>query len=90
MADAHALVGQKTGETFRLGDSVDTRLVEAVPDAGALRFELLSEGQHKSQVLGKDHADSVGKPGGGTKPTRDKKAGKKTSAKRSARKSSRR
>jgi ribonuclease R len=29
----------------RLGDVVDVRLVEAVPIAGALRFELLSEGQ---------------------------------------------
>jgi ribonuclease R len=29
----------------RLGDVVDVRLVEAQPVAGALRFELLSEGQ---------------------------------------------
>ncbi len=29
----------------RLGDVVDVRLVEAQPIAGALRFELLSEGQ---------------------------------------------
>ena len=29
----------------RLGDVVDVRLVEAAPVAGALRFELLSEGQ---------------------------------------------
>jgi len=29
----------------RLGDVVDVRLVEALPIAGALRFELLSEGQ---------------------------------------------
>jgi ribonuclease R len=28
----------------RLGDVVDVRLVEAAPVAGALRFELLSEG----------------------------------------------
>jgi ribonuclease R len=28
-----------------LGDVVDVRLVEAAPVAGALRFELLSEGQ---------------------------------------------
>ncbi|MBN4669316.1 ribonuclease R, partial [Pandoraea nosoerga] len=30
---------------YRLGDVVDVRLVEAAPVAGALRFELLSEGQ---------------------------------------------
>ena len=42
--DAHALVGQRSGETFRLGDSVSVRLVEAIPTAGALRFEMLSAG----------------------------------------------
>lgn len=40
----HALVGKRTGETFRLGDTVEVRLVEAVPSAGALRFEMLTEG----------------------------------------------
>jgi ribonuclease R len=42
---AHALVGDRTGEAFRLGDTVRVRLVEAVPTAGALRFEMLSEGK---------------------------------------------
>jgi ribonuclease R len=41
---AHALVGDRTGETHRLGDAATVRLVEAAPLAGALRFELLSEG----------------------------------------------
>ena len=41
----HALVGKRTGETFRLGDTVEVRLVEAIPSAGALRFEMLSEGK---------------------------------------------
>jgi ribonuclease R len=40
----HALVGSRTGETFRLGDRVEVRLVEAAPFAGALRFEMLSAG----------------------------------------------
>ena len=40
----HALVGSRSGATHRLGDVVDVRLVEAQPVAGALRFELLSEG----------------------------------------------
>ncbi|MFN7322621.1 MAG: ribonuclease R family protein, partial [Methylobacterium sp.] len=43
---AHALVGQRTGESFRLGDAVKVRLVEALPFAGALRFEMLSEGRY--------------------------------------------
>jgi ribonuclease R len=41
----HSLRGERTGETYRLGDPVSVRLVEAAPVAGALRFELLSEGR---------------------------------------------
>jgi ribonuclease R len=41
----HALIGDRTGETYRLGDRVSVRLVEAAPVAGALRFELLSSGR---------------------------------------------
>ena len=44
--EAHqALSGEKTGLGFRLGDSVQVRLAEAVPLAGALRFEMLSDGR---------------------------------------------
>jgi ribonuclease R len=42
---AHALIGEDSGETYRLGDPVTVRLVEAVPIAGALRFEMLSQGR---------------------------------------------
>ncbi|MEZ5924997.1 MAG: ribonuclease R [Hyphomicrobiaceae bacterium] len=37
-----ALVGERSGESFRLGDRIEARLVEAVPSAGALRFEMMS------------------------------------------------
>jgi ribonuclease R len=44
--EAHqALTGEKTGLGYRLGDEVSVRLVEAVPLAGALRFEMLSDGR---------------------------------------------
>ena len=43
--DRHALIGDHTGETHRLGDRVTVRLVEAAPVAGALRFELLTQGR---------------------------------------------
>jgi ribonuclease R len=43
--DLHALVGERSGLGFRLGDSVEVRLVEAIPTAGALRFEIMSEGR---------------------------------------------
>jgi len=42
----HALIGDHTGETYRLGDRVTVKLVEAAPVAGALRFELLSQGRY--------------------------------------------
>jgi ribonuclease R len=44
--ERHALIGSRSGETYRLGDRVTVRLVEAAPVAGALRFELLSEGRY--------------------------------------------
>ncbi len=40
----HALYGEASGREFALGDRVKVRLVEAIPSAGALRFEMLSEG----------------------------------------------
>jgi len=46
--EQQALIGERTGETFRLGDTVDVRLQEAAPVAGALRFELVSEGTRGS------------------------------------------
>jgi ribonuclease R len=44
--DRHALIGTRSGETYRLGDPVTVKLVEAAPVAGALRFELMSEGRY--------------------------------------------
>jgi ribonuclease R len=46
--ERHALVGSSSGESYRLGDLVTVKLVEAVPLAGALRFELVSEGRRDS------------------------------------------
>jgi ribonuclease R len=44
--EAHqALTGEKTGLGYQLGDTVQVRLAEAVPLAGALRFDILSEGR---------------------------------------------
>jgi ribonuclease R len=41
----HTFVGNDSGAAYRLGDPVSVRLVEAAPVAGALRFEMLSEGK---------------------------------------------
>jgi ribonuclease R len=66
---AHALVGDASGETYRLGDPVTVRLVEAAPVAGALRFEMLSEGRRDatSRILAKGHrqAPAHKRPRGG-------------------------
>lgn len=40
----HALIGQRTGETFQMGDIVQVKLVEAAPVKGGLRFDMVSEG----------------------------------------------
>jgi ribonuclease R len=41
----HALIGQRTGETFQMGDTVQVKLVEAAPVKGGLRFDMVSEGR---------------------------------------------
>jgi ribonuclease R len=51
--EMQALVGDRTGEAFRIGDTVKVRLLEAAPVAGALRFELLSEGIRVKPSSGK-------------------------------------
>ncbi len=49
----HALVGDRTGLAFRLGDEVEVRLAEALPTAGALRFEMMSTGKRGHVSLAK-------------------------------------
>lgn len=51
--EQHALVGSRSGEAYRLGDDVRVRLVEAIPTAGALRFEMLSKGKKGHVSLAK-------------------------------------
>ena len=48
----HSMQGERTGETYRLGDKVQVKLVEAAPVAGALRFELLSQGRYTGRPSG--------------------------------------
>jgi ribonuclease R len=82
----HALVGTRSGAMHRLGDVVDVRLVEAAPVAGALRFELLSEGQtgprgrrrdggRGEAAKGKPKAQAKTDPGRGPR-RKDRKPGK--------------
>ncbi len=74
---AHALVGERSGESWRLGDRVHVKLVEAAPVAGALRFELLSEGRQVGPGrAGKRSSRPPLPPRGSSKPSFGKAAGK--------------
>ena len=74
--EAHAMIGQRSGLSYSLGDTVDVRLVEAIPAAGALRFEMLSE---PTKLTGRRPPKGMktlrsrgrgGRPGGGSRPSR--------------------
>ena len=39
----HALIGDRSGDTYQLGDRLEVRLVEATPVSGGMRFEVVSE-----------------------------------------------
>jgi ribonuclease R len=84
----HALVGSRSGAMHRLGDVVDVRLVEAAPVAGALRFELLSEGRTIQRGRRREHggtaapSEAQAKAHPGRSPRRqDRKPGKAKSGK---------
>ncbi len=60
----HSMQGERTGETYRLGDKVQVRLVEAAPVAGALRFELLSQGRYTGKAKGSGKGAKKAQAGG--------------------------
>jgi ribonuclease R len=70
--EAHkSLVGEQTGETYRIGQHIDLRLAEANPISGALRFELPEGASHlpmpggnrgRDGDKGKDRKDRVRRP----------------------------
>jgi ribonuclease R len=69
---SHALIGNRTGETFRIGDIVEVKLVEAAPFAGALRFEMLSDGVSRKTLglsRGKGGRDTKSSRRNGPKPS---------------------
>lgn len=77
--EAHqALSGEKTGLGYRLGDPVRVKLVEAVPLAGALRFEMLSEGRKMPTATRSFHKSgrrdrTVARKKPGTRPPRGRR-----------------
>ncbi|NLS19806.1 ribonuclease R [Rhizobium sp. P40RR-XXII] len=77
--EAHqALTGERTGLGYRLGDDVSVRLAEAVPLAGALRFEMLSEGRPMPTAVRSFHKaarrnKSQARKAPGTRPPRGRR-----------------
>jgi ribonuclease R len=68
---SRVLVGERSGEGYRLGDSVDVKLTEVAVFAGAMRYEMVTEPRklpgvarsfHKAKGLSRR---SGGKPAGG-------------------------
>lgn len=59
----YALVGERSGQTYRLGDRVEVKLVEAIPTAGALRFEMLTPGKTGVLPARRLRLGKRGKPG---------------------------
>lgn len=72
---ARALCGDRTGKGYQLADRVEVRLIEVLPLAGAMRFEMLTEPKplpgskrsfHKSKAQRpRARASQSHKPGGG-------------------------
>jgi ribonuclease R len=71
---------------YRMGDSVEVKLVEAAPLAGALRFEMLSEGRVLPRKdrgkAGRKAADKAGHKRGRKGERRGGARGKAPKAKR--------
>jgi ribonuclease R len=59
----HALFGERSGLTFRLGDKVRVRLEEATPLTGGLRFELIEGGKPGSPSRAKSPKKEFKRPG---------------------------
>ncbi len=67
----HALVGERSGLTFRLGDRVRVRVDEATPLTGGLRFALVEGGSS-----GAPRASAPRPKGSMRRPGKDKRRGK--------------
>jgi len=89
---AHALVGGDDGETYRLGDAVTVRLVEAAPVAGALRFEMISDGRRDAtaRILAKGLPKKGRRPAAERGTRRGEREGDGASARRAGRAKGRR
>ena len=75
--DRHALIAERSRVMYQLGMNVEVRLVEAIPTAGALRFEMLSDGK-KANSSGAGGRSGKGNGHRGGKPRKTGKSKGKT------------
>ena len=66
---SHRVVGDNTGLMFQMGDRVEVKLVEAAPMAGALRFDMVSDGREISGIP-RSKRSRPGSPSGRPKRSR--------------------
>ncbi len=83
----HALIGERSGLTYRLGEQVRVRLAEAVPVTGGLRFDIVEGGSEGKPAGRQGFKRSQGRPGvkakAGGKPRGMKPRGKPKAARTS-------
>ncbi|MGI9365046.1 MAG: ribonuclease R [Rhizobiaceae bacterium] len=60
---SHRLVAENSGLTYQMGDQVEVKLVEAAPMAGALRFDMISDGR-EAPGLPRSKRSRPGSPSG--------------------------
>ncbi|MEL7272495.1 MAG: ribonuclease R [Pseudomonadota bacterium] len=60
---SHRVTGEHSGLIYQMGDPVEVRLLEAAPMAGALRFEMVSEGREDT-ALPRSKRSRNGSPSG--------------------------
>ncbi len=73
----HALVGERTRQTFRLGDKVEVQLMEAAPVAGALRFEIAGSGGRVGTVAPARGGPRKGRPAPANRDSLTKRRGRR-------------
>jgi ribonuclease R len=66
----HALVGERSGERWRLGRRVSVRLKEATPITGGLVLEMLSEPEPREMTTPRPRLGLRGRRNGGLRPGR--------------------
>lgn len=68
----HALIGERSGDTYQLGDRLEVKLVEATPVSGGMRFEVVSEGK-EGKPANRRAMRTAARPFRGSKPSRGRR-----------------